>query len=151
MKCYLFAVIRCFHYFDNVIEWSVLILVIFSLLPIYFMKFESSKQVEKHLAAFTFLLAFMQVWFILIIKCCSRPLQLYLLLVRIVPNTPIPLYINMFTTVLRTYTFILLSYFPFLLSFAFAFSLVFTNDDEKMNTMVDSTNSNMTSTTKVEN
>ena len=44
---------------------------------------------------------------------------------RIVPNTPIPLYINMFTTVLKTYTFILLSYFAFLLSFAFAFSMVF--------------------------
>ena len=77
-------------------------------------------------------------------------MQLYLLLVRIVPNTPIPLYINMFTTVLRTYTFILLSYFAFLLSFAFAFSLVFANDDGNMNTMIDSTNSNITSTTEVE-
>ena len=58
--------------------------------------------------------------------------KLYLLLVRIVPNTPIPLYINMFTTVLRTYTFILLSYFAFLLSFAFAFSLVYSQDEPKL-------------------
>ena len=56
-------------------------------------------------------------------------MQLYLLLVRIVPNTPIPLYINMFTTVLKSYTFILLSYFAFLLSFAFCFTLVFATDD----------------------
>ena len=68
---------------------------------------------------------------------------------RIVPNTPIPLYINMFTTVLKTYTFILLSYFAFLLSFAFAFSLVFAVDDGNMNTMID-TNSNVTKTTEVE-
>ena len=70
--------------------------------------------VQRHLAAFTFLLAFM---------------QLYLLLVKIVPNTPIPLYINMFTTVLKSYTFILLSYFAFLLSFAFSFTLIFAADD----------------------
>ena len=48
---------------------------------------------------------------------------------RIVPNTPIPLYINMFTTVLKTYSFILLSYFAFLLSFAFAFSLVYAHEE----------------------
>ena len=59
--CYLCLFFRYFHYFENVIEWSVLVLVIFSLLPNYFIKFESSKQVQKHLAAFTFLLAFMQV------------------------------------------------------------------------------------------
>ena len=70
-------------------------------------------------------------------------MKLYLLLVRIVPNTPIPLYINMFTTVLRTYTFILLSYFAFLLSFAFAFSLVFAKEDSNMETIIDS-NSNGT-------
>ena len=46
------------------------------------------------------------------------------------PNTPIPLYINMFTTVLRSYTFILLSYFAFLLSFAFSFNLAFAVPDE---------------------
>ena len=54
---------------------------------------------------------------------------MYLCLVRIVPNTPIPLYINMFTTVLKTYSFILLSYFAFLLSFAFAFSLVYAHEE----------------------
>ena len=52
---------RYFHYFENVVEWTVLILVIFSLLPNYFIKFDTSQQVQKHLAAFTFLLAFMQV------------------------------------------------------------------------------------------
>ena len=44
---------------------------------------------------------------------------------RIVPNTPIPLYINMFTTVLKTYFYILLSYIPFLLAFSFVFSLIY--------------------------
>ena len=51
---------------------------------------------------------------------------------RIVPNTPIPLYINMFTTVLRTYSLILLSYFAFLLSFAFAFSLVYAQEETEV-------------------
>ncbi|XP_023346076.1 uncharacterized protein LOC111715063 [Eurytemora carolleeae] len=99
---------RYFHYYENMIEWCVLVLVLLSLLPdIWFISYP---YLQKHLAAFTFLLAFMQV---------------YLLLVRIVPNTPIPLYVNMFSTVLRTYTFILLSYFAFLVSFAFSFSLVY--------------------------
>jgi flagellar basal body-associated protein FliL len=52
-------------------------------------------------------------------------MQLYLLLVRVVPDTPIPIYINMFTTVLKTYTLILLSYMAFILSFAYSFFLVF--------------------------
>jgi hypothetical protein len=43
-----------------------------------------------------------------------------------VPNTPVPLYVNMFKTVLRTYTFILLSYFAFIVAFAFCFHLVWT-------------------------
>ena len=51
------------------------------------------RQWQRHLGAFCILLAF---------------IQLYMLLVRIAPNTPIPVYINMFTTVLKTYTFILL-------------------------------------------
>ena len=105
---------RYFTYFENFIEWIILGLVIFSLLPEQWVAFAEGKVVQKHLAAFTFLLAFM---------------QLYLLLVKIVPNTPIPLYINMFTTVLRSYTFILLSYFAFLLSFAFSFTLIFAADD----------------------
>ena len=103
---------RYFSYFENVIEWSILLLVVFSLIPISLLKLSTGPSVQRHLAAFTFLLAL---------------IQLYLLLVRIVPNTPIPLYINMFTTVLKTYTFILLSYAAFLLSFAFSFSLVYSN------------------------
>ena len=59
---------------------------------------------------------------------------------RIVPNTPIPLYINMFTTVLKTYSFILLSYFAFLLSFAFAFSLVYAHEEPEV-TAASSSNS----------
>jgi len=105
---------RYFTYFENFIEWIILGLVIFSLLPEQWVAFAEGKVVQRHLAAFTFLLAFM---------------QLYLLLVKIVPNTPIPLYINMFTTVLKSYTFILLSYFAFLLSFAFSFTLIFAADD----------------------
>ena len=97
------------------------------------MTFGEGKQVQKHLAAFTFLLAFTQVWTILYLKftlfTTNIIVQLYLCLVRIVPNTPIPLYINMFTTVLKTYSFILLSYFAFLLSFAFAFSLVYAHEE----------------------
>ena len=53
------------------------------------------RQWQRHLGAFCILLAF---------------IQLYMLLVRIAPNTPIPVYINMFTTVLKTYTFILLRF-----------------------------------------
>ena len=62
-------------------------------------------------------------------------------LVRIVPNTPIPLYINMFTTVLKTYSFILLSYFAFLLSFAFAFSLVYAHEEVETTPTLNSTSS----------
>ena len=72
-------------------------------------------------------------------------LQLYLLLVRIVPNTPMPLYISMFKTVLKTYSFILLSYFAFLLSFAFAFSLVYAHEETEEAASANST-SNSTST-----
>ena len=70
----------------------------------------------RHIAALTLLVAFM---------------QLYLLLIRVVPNTPVPIYINMFLTVLKTYTFILLCYFAFILSFAYSFFLIFSNHDEK--------------------
>ena len=69
----------------------------------------SAESFQRHVAALTLLLAFM---------------QLYLLLVRVVPNTPIPVYINMFTTVLKTYTFILMSYMAFILSFAYSFYLI---------------------------
>lgn len=100
--------------------------MIFSLLPSQWVAFADGENVQRHLAAITFLLAFMQV----LQTCLYHPptfLQLYLLLVKIVPNTPIPLYINMFTTVLKSYTFILLSYFAFLLSFAFSFTLIFSD------------------------
>jgi len=69
-----------------------------------------SEHLQRHLSAFTLLMAFV---------------QLYLLIVRVFPNTPIPVYINMFTTVLKTYILILASYMAFLLSFAYAFFLVF--------------------------
>ena len=55
-------VFRYFHYYENMIEWFVLVLVLLSLLPdIWFI---SDPYLQKHLAAFTFLLAFMQVFFI---------------------------------------------------------------------------------------
>ena len=55
---------RYFHYFENIIEWSVLILVIFSLIPRHFMVIgqgDEGELVQKHMAAVTFMLAFMQV------------------------------------------------------------------------------------------
>ena len=52
---------RYFHYFENLVEWAVIGFVIFSLIPSYYMTFGEGKQVQKHLAAFTFLLAFTQV------------------------------------------------------------------------------------------
>ena len=65
---------------------------------------------------------------------------------RIVPNTPIPLYINMFTTVLKTYFFILLSYVPFLIAFSFVFSLIFNVESgDNGNGTVNSTNTTTSS------
>ena len=58
-------------------------------------------------------------------------MQLYLLLVRVVPNTPIPIYVNMFTTVLKTYVFILLSYSAFIISFAYSFFLIFNSQYDR--------------------
>ena len=55
---------RYFHYFENVVEWCVIGMVIFSLIPNHFMTFGTGDEgvlVQKHLAAGTFLLAFMQV------------------------------------------------------------------------------------------
>ncbi|TRY68237.1 hypothetical protein TCAL_06841 [Tigriopus californicus] len=95
---------------ENYLEWAVIILAILNIVPWYYISFLGTGHLQRHLAALIMLLAFM---------------QLYLLLVRIVPNTPIPIYINMFTTVLKTYTFILLSYLAFILSFAYSFYLVF--------------------------
>ena len=70
----------------------------------------ADRTLQRHLSALTLLLAFF---------------QLYFLLVRVVPNTPLPIYINMFTTVMRTYALILASYFFFILVFAYSFYLIF--------------------------
>lgn len=96
---------------ENYVEWFVMLLAVANIV----MTFDSvviadRSQWQRHLGAFCILLAF---------------IQLYLLLVRIAPNTPIPVYINMFTTVLKTYTFILLSYFAFIMSFSYSFYLIF--------------------------
>ena len=80
------------------------------LLSYYFFKENLGAEAQRHVAVLTLLIAFM---------------QLYLLLVRVVPNTPIPIYVNMFTTVLKTYVFILLSYSAFIISFAYSFFLIF--------------------------
>lgn len=101
---------RYFTQPENYLEWAVIILAILNIIPWYYISYLGTGHLQRHLAALIMLLAFM---------------QLYLLLVRIVPNTPIPVYINMFTTVLKTYTFILLSYLAFILSFAYSFYLVF--------------------------
>ncbi len=98
---------------ENYMEWFVILLVILNIIPAEsFRKLGSDDpdNTQRHIAALTLLIAFMQV---------------YLLLVRVVPNTPIPVYINMFTTVLKTYTFILLSYMAFIMSFAYSFFLMF--------------------------
>ena len=52
---------RYFHNFENIVEWAVIGLVIFSLIPSHYMTFAEGKQIQRHLAAFTFLLAFTQV------------------------------------------------------------------------------------------
>ena len=101
---------RYFESAENYIEWTVIILVILNILPGTYINRSGSEHLQRHIAALTLLIAFM---------------QLYLLLVRVVPNTPLPLYINMFTTVLKTYTLILLSYMAFIISFAYSFYLLF--------------------------
>ena len=57
-------------------------------------------------------------------------IQLYLYFVRIVPETKIPHYIKMFTKVLSTYFYIILSYVPFLIAFSFVFSLIFNSQSD---------------------
>ena len=102
---------RYFTAYENYLEWSIIILVILNLLPDYaLVKMGADRPLQRHLAALTLLLAFF---------------QLYFLLVRVIPNTPIPIYVNMFTTVMRTYALILASYFFFILVFAFSFWLIF--------------------------
>jgi hypothetical protein len=41
------------------------------------------------------------------------------------PTTSIPIYVNMFTTVTRTYFYILFSYLAFIMSFSYSFFLIF--------------------------
>jgi len=102
---------RYFTAYENYLEWSIIILVVLNLLPDYVLvKMGADRPLQRHLAALTLLLAFF---------------QLYFLLVRVIPNTPIPIYVNMFTTVMRTYALILASYFFFILVFAFSFYLIF--------------------------
>lgn len=119
---------RYFQSPENYIEWFVIALVVLNILPSKIFWYlgnntlENQRHAQRHVAALTLLIAFM---------------QLYLLLVRVVPNTPIPIYINMFTTVLKTYTFILMSYMAFIMSFAYSFFLMFSDDhiyrSKKMN------------------
>ena len=83
---------------ENYFEWFVMLLAVANIVMTFeTVEVEESvrRQWQRHLGAFCILLAF---------------IQLYMLLVRIAPNTPIPVYINMFTTVLKTYTFILLRF-----------------------------------------
>ena len=106
---------RYFTSTENYLEWMVIILVALNLLPGKYIGEEKGHgELKRHIASFTLLLAFT---------------QLYLLLVRIVPNTPVPMYINMFTTVLKTYILIILSYLAFILSFAYSFYLIFNPGD----------------------
>jgi hypothetical protein len=45
--------------------------------------------------------------------------------VKVFPTTSIPIYVNMFTTVMKTYIYLLSSYLAFLMSFAYSFFLIF--------------------------
>ncbi len=100
---------RYFYNMENYLEWAIILLAVVNVLPRKWIEDSTAEGFQRHVAALTLLLAFM---------------QLYLLLVRVVPNTPIPIYINMFTTVLKTYTFILMSYLAFIVSFAYSFYLI---------------------------
>ena len=101
---------KYFTSMENYVEWFVIVLVTINIIPKEYYRTLADGEAQRHLAAICLLIVFM---------------QLYLLLVRVVPNTPIPLYINMFTTVLKSYTFILLCYMAFIISFAYSFFLIF--------------------------
>ena len=108
---------RYFYALENLLEWFVIALAFVSIIPrSYFKGSNINQEFQRHIAALTLLIAFMQV---------------YLLLVRVVPNTPIPVYINMFTTVLKTYTLILMSYLVFIVIFAYSFFLIFSARDNQ--------------------
>ena len=87
------------------------------------------KYTQRHLAALTLLISFMQV---------------YLLGVRVAPNTALPLYINMFVTVLKSYTFILMYFLAFIVSFAYTFFLIFGYKQPKQADAVTSNNNTPT-------
>ena len=116
---------RYFYNMENYLEWAIILLVIVNVMPGKWIQEISADTFQRHVAALTLLLAFM---------------QLYLLLVRVVPNTPIPVYINMFTTVLKTYTLILLSYLAFIVSFAYSFYLILSDKSNKTSCTEDSGN-----------
>ena len=102
---------RYFLAMENYIEWFVIALVFMNIVP---KKFIGDEEAHRHIAAITLMVGFV---------------QLYLLLVRVVPNTPIPVYINMFITVLKTYIFILLCYLAFIVSFAYSFFIIFSTSE----------------------
>ena len=91
-------------------EWFVIASAIFNIIPKQYFSKELDSEAQRHLAALTLLISFMQV---------------YLLGVRVAPNTALPLYINMFVTVLKSYTFILMYFLAFIVSFAYTFFLIF--------------------------
>ena len=91
-------------------EWFVIASAIFNIIPKQYFSKQLDIEAQRHLAALTLLISFMQV---------------YLLGVRVAPNTALPLYINMFVTVLKSYTFILMYFLAFIVSFAYTFFLIF--------------------------
>ena len=127
---------RYFYTIENYVEWFVIGLVVINIFPKEFFKNQKGAnfdlEAQRHLAALTLLIVFM---------------QLYLLLVRVVPNTPIPLYINMFTTVLKSYTFILMCYMAFIVSFAYSFYLIFGYKRYEKTQQKQNTGNNSTSVT----
>ena len=128
---------RYFAAYENYLEWSIIVLVILNLLPDYaLVKMGADRPLQRHLAALTLLLAFF---------------QLYFLLVRVIPNTPIPIYVNMFTTVMRTYALILASYFFFILVFAFSFWLIFSPRHDYTSAAADTATTTISTPTNASN
>ena len=101
---------KYFFSLENYVEWFVIASAIFNIIPKQYFSKELDSEAQRHLAALTLLISFMQV---------------YLLGVRVAPNTALPLYINMFVTVLKSYTFILMYFLAFIVSFAYTFFLIF--------------------------
>ena len=101
---------KYFFSLENYVEWFVIASAIFNIIPKQYFSKQLDIEAQRHLAALTLLISFMQV---------------YLLGVRVAPNTALPLYINMFVTVLKSYTFILMYFLAFIVSFAYTFFLIF--------------------------